>query len=451
MSLYHPVPFSTSSSGSSPRLYDAVVAADGSGDFLLPSTAFASGAKSVFVRQGTYVESADIDIPDGGVITGEAAGLVTIAFTGAFSLKIDNGGVFFSGGTISGTHVSTTITGLGTTFTSLSPGDYILINDVFYKVDTITNDTTLDLVDAYQGKSFGGEGFLGLPMQSGKIENLVITGSTTFGILLRGAVNTVVTNVLCTRNATGIQAFATGSTQILACVLQSNTVDGLQMVFDASLILTAVQIDNNANNGILVMTARSLIMDGVVITNNDVNGIDFSAGSSLQRAVLSDCTISFNGDGGVNLTSGVQCASFDGCRIESNGFDGIQIDGDCSIVSNCVIAFNEGNGITATAAQLIADGNHILQNTGDGLKADGANDHVITSNTIQSNGGDGINLDNSDDSIINSNRVLSNSSDGINVAATCTDTIITSNNAQGNTGTNINDLGAASVNANNKV
>lgn len=53
-------------------LYEAIVDAAGGGDYKLLSTALSSGARSIFVRNGTYVETADIDLPASDItIVGE--------------------------------------------------------------------------------------------------------------------------------------------------------------------------------------------------------------------------------------------------------------------------------------------------------------------------------------------------------------------------------------------
>ena len=49
---------------------DALVSADGDGDFLLPSEAFNAGAVTIFIKHGTYYETGDVILPDGGSIIG---------------------------------------------------------------------------------------------------------------------------------------------------------------------------------------------------------------------------------------------------------------------------------------------------------------------------------------------------------------------------------------------
>ena len=138
------------SGGAGPRLYDAVVDAAGGGDFLLPSAAFASGASSVFVRGGTYTETADIEVPASGCLVGECPGGIIIIL-GAFSLVMDGSARLTTTGTVATTSGSATITGTGTLFTNLLADDYILLGDKYTQIDSILNDTSLDLVAPYRG------------------------------------------------------------------------------------------------------------------------------------------------------------------------------------------------------------------------------------------------------------------------------------------------------------
>src|SRR5579871_2201014 len=115
------------------KLYDAIVSADGKSDYLLPSAAFAAGAKSVFLRSGVYGETANVVIPNGGTLDGESLNNAIIDFTGtSFSVQCDSAPTSIqSAGTIAVTGASTAVIGTGTTFTSLSPGDSISIGGVY--------------------------------------------------------------------------------------------------------------------------------------------------------------------------------------------------------------------------------------------------------------------------------------------------------------------------------
>jgi len=96
------------------------------GDYSSISEAFDAGEESVLVRHGIYYESSDIIIQDAGQLSGEIQGKTIIVFTGPYSIKIDgSGGVKEDIGTISITHNTDIVTGVGTTFTNLSSEQFI--------------------------------------------------------------------------------------------------------------------------------------------------------------------------------------------------------------------------------------------------------------------------------------------------------------------------------------
>ncbi len=69
----------------------------------------------------------------------------TVAVTGSFSTPLSNGTVSISTGATS------TVVGAGTTFTSIAPGNFIIINGVSYSVDSVADNTHLTLSSPYTG------------------------------------------------------------------------------------------------------------------------------------------------------------------------------------------------------------------------------------------------------------------------------------------------------------
>src|SRR6056297_2296121 len=56
------------------QTYNAIVANDGSGDFLTIADAFNAGVINALVRRGQYVETQNVALPEGGLLMGENAG-----------------------------------------------------------------------------------------------------------------------------------------------------------------------------------------------------------------------------------------------------------------------------------------------------------------------------------------------------------------------------------------
>ena len=139
----------------SSEYFDAVVDSKFKGDYLLPSQAFAAGHTSVYVRDGTYHETEDIMMPNGGQLVGESQGNVRILFVTGKSCVIDGSNkIEISGGTVSVAVGSTALTGSSTEFTAIGDGDVIQIGGAdqpWLSIASVNSDTSLTLAEAYAG------------------------------------------------------------------------------------------------------------------------------------------------------------------------------------------------------------------------------------------------------------------------------------------------------------
>jgi hypothetical protein len=68
------------------NLYDAVIDINGLGDFVNIKPALDAGLKTLFIRKGTYAQTADLELPSGALLTGENTE-VYITFAGNTQLK----------------------------------------------------------------------------------------------------------------------------------------------------------------------------------------------------------------------------------------------------------------------------------------------------------------------------------------------------------------------------
>lgn len=177
-----------SSNNTITKTYDAIIDASGKGDYTSVAQAFIDGKSSVLVRNGIYYESNNIEIPNNGRLVGEANGQVYIVMIGNNSLKCDPSlGNYENSGTISITKDTSNITGVGTFFTNLTVGDFILVANNFFKILSITDDTNLILEDTYRGNNISGNNYIAQKMFTGlSIENIIIAGSSNTGIFFRG-------------------------------------------------------------------------------------------------------------------------------------------------------------------------------------------------------------------------------------------------------------------------
>jgi parallel beta-helix repeat protein len=462
-----------------PREYDAVVAISG-GDFTSVVAAFASGAKSVFVRPGTYTETADIVIPAGGCLEGVCPGAVTIVLTGGAQVVIDGTGRFTGAGTVSVTSGSVNVTGVGTTFTTVQAGDYILLGDSFYEIGSVTDDLNLVLLAAYQGTAIAGQscqaqsmivaaGLLNVNIAAVgivavRVEQAFRCFFRAVAVALSGAGATPAFQVLdsgslvwetcASENNQGIGLFIGGnlgrsySMFLLASVFRNNNGAGLVFNNSSAGVVDGCIAYQNANNGISVLgqSSRIQLLDSF-LSFNDQKGIEVSP--SAVATVLANCTFFNNGTDGIDF-NGSDSSLVEGCLIAANGGSGVN-GGSNGVIDGCQVRDNGGNGIDMQAASndtavssCIVDGNG-----GDGIVAAGQS--LLNSNRVRNNGGRGIEcLNAADDGTITGNVVTGNGAEGIYIQNTSNNWVVTGNRATGNTGANFSDNAATTtVGANN--
>ena len=148
--------------------YGAIVDAAGNGDYLLLSAAVTAGETSIFVRSGTYNETATITLTNNNtIIVGEKRDTTIIDFgANAATLAVSGTLRTPTPGTITGTNGSTTVTGVGTNFLAggVSAGDYIVIEETYHEISSVTDALNLELVVAYQGATISGQAYLIIDM-----------------------------------------------------------------------------------------------------------------------------------------------------------------------------------------------------------------------------------------------------------------------------------------------
>ncbi len=456
------------STGAGPRMYDAVVDPTGAGDFLLPSAAFASGAKTVFVRQGVYVEAADIVIPSDGCMVGDCPGGVIISLAAGFQVVMDGSGRQTLAGTVSVPTGSTTVTGVGTVFTALNPGDYIRLGDAFAQIGSITSNLSLELAQPYRGNAISGQSMKGQSMLAGSgIENVVLVGAPGSAIAMTQCLRCFFKAVavqMCSGAVPGWSLVDCGEIILQTCASENNADIGIRALDSNSLFYLGCVFKNNGSHGIAYINCQATVLDGAVTTQNNADGI--FVGSQSERIQLLDCIVSYNNGNGMETTPGSNGSILANSTFRNNGGAGIDFDGASDVVEGCLIASNGGDGISAGDDGVVSDCN-ILENGGRGISMqsdqncavttcvirDNGNDGIlagadstITGNTISGNSGDGIRVPNAaDDCVVSGNRAFGNSGDGIFIGNAAARTTLLGNNFRGNTGASINDNSATTI------
>lgn len=394
------------------RTYEAVVDASGNGDYTTLSAAITNGAVSIFMRAGVYMESADINLPNGACITGESTGDVIIHFGGgAFSVVADgSGGTKETVGTISVTNGSAAVVGLGTTFTNLNPGDYIRIGTKFFPILSITDDTNLTLAITYHGSSGAGLTYIAQTMLSAIcLQNLVITGTTVECLHWRG-VRTSFVSGLAVVGGTGILIDDSGVNTLSDINVTESTGVGLHIRNGSSTLMERIVSNTNVSHGIQV----SGNSDGVTCTNSNIssNGGDGLNVSDTSVSVHATSVIfernNGNGCSSANTTSGLILTA---CGISYNGIDGIDYQGEHNKISSCIITNNGGRGIHCGNNGVI-NGCQIENNQLLSVDLQNGNDTTCTGCRIIG-GLIGINLVGNRNSLTG-NLIMNTNSDGIN-------------------------------------
>lgn len=430
-------------------IFDAIVDASGNGDYLLPSAAFANGHKSVFMKNGTYVETVDVVVPNYGSLVGESGHNTVIYFPAvAKSVKVDgSGGSQETAGTISITTGTTTITGVGTTFTNLAANDYILLGTNYFKIASITNATSMTLADTYRGATLSGISYVAQTMYTGnRLSNFIITGSTTNGLYIRGCRHFVVDSLAIKANSPNVLVEYSGDSTLKHLLSETGNGYGVKLDNCASLALNVVDVYNNTSHGLEVTgESTSVNLISCKASNNGGTGICIMGNSNDIN--LTDCVVKFNKANGLVTESTTHAIMVDSTSIRGNASKGLYIDGGGHTITGNIIEENGDIGLDVISGDCSLIGNVIDGNT-NGIKLTG-NCITMSNNHCVNNSLAGI-LVMGNDCILTSNISTSNTQEGVKIETGATDTIVSLNNVKGNAGTNLVDNGTNTTSVNNK-
>lgn len=415
-----------------PSAADAIITPEDGGDAI--QDAFDNGDRTVVVLRGDYVLTEDLVIPSGGCLVGECPGSVNVDLSAGVTVKIDGSGRQTTAGTISVATGVATVVGVGTAFTDLNPGDYILLDDAFYPIASITDDLALDLAAPYRGNAIAGQDMVGQSMAVGSsIVAIGFFGSTTHALEFIQCLRCFVRECGVAGSGSGADAAVqvTDSASMFFQTFAAESNNGIGIKADDSLTLfyMAVIARNNDAAGMVFEGSRSCVVESSVAFHNANNGITILGQS--DRISLVDCFASYNDQKGLETSASSAAAALANCTIERNGSDGIDFDGANNVVEGCLVQNNGGAGISGGDHGVI-DGCHVMSNAGDGISLQADQDCAVTSCVVQSNGDVGIVA--GEGSTITANRVLDNGDHGILVQSQADECIISANRVSGNAG-----------------
>jgi hypothetical protein len=370
----------------------------GEADYTSISAAFAAGNSSVFVRDGIYYETQDIVIPNGGTLIGETLGNVKLIFVTGKQIRCDalaaaGMSAAITAGTISCIGGTNQVTGQNTQFSTggIQPGYYIQLVGDYYPVLSVQDDTHLTLAETFIGNSVVNHPYQAHPMYLGvQIKQLIVVGSQSAGLDLRGLRNSTVHGVACKSNAISIRIRNSSVVAVQSGAALSSAGDSIVVEQCSTVHVNSMAIMGSAaGSGVHCINSRDTVISGCACNVNGQNGIRMSAGASYMN--VNNTVMRNNTQKG--LGGDVQATDIGvvNCDVCNNGDAGIDLLGTNNSIGHCSVLMNASHGI----------------NIGD--------NSIVCSNNVDDNGGDGINLVTSNYSIVMGNAVDDNVGCGIRI------------------------------------
>jgi hypothetical protein len=372
--------------------YDAIVSTDVTeGTHTTVTAALASGAKSIFVKSGTYNEPAGWTLPEGTLIQGEGISDVNVYFDESGFITIDGTGTLESAGTIGVTTGFSDVTGVGTTFTNLNDGDFIHIDGAPYPIESITDNTNLIIKPPYWGPTrtgitnwWGASRLLGI-----QIYGLTLRDALgDYNIVADQAVNVRIRDVVFVDG--GINLSRCSEVNISSCVFTIQTGDAIRIRnYSEGVRIEGVLVRTPAKNGIIVATnSQKISIQGTSIFHAGDAGFIMDA-TAYDVSLGGVSALHCDGPGFTLIGESVSASN---CTAKGN--NGVGFSVESSILSGCSADDNTSHGISVEAASVgaVISGGKTINNgsllTIYGIRVNaGANDTVISANYLGGNSG----------------------------------------------------------------
>ena len=448
---------------------------DNPGDYFSISEAFAAGEQSVYVKNGVYYESSDIIIGNFGQLIGESTGGVSIVLLNGHSIKADgSGGIIESAGTISITHNTNIVTGIGTTFTNLAPGNFILIGTNYHNILSIESDTSLTMITTYQGITIINDAYYASAMHSGIIINNIIIISPNMltagvGLYFRSIRHSYISAIVITKTNPNIILQNCSDISISDIIVYTGNGDGIEIYNCHSVLLNTINVFNNTDNGVYINNCVDVIISGCAGENNSSNGF-MIVNSKFVKIINS--VLKYNNNNGIHIDANshgsimsnntiyknknVGIISFSsnntilGNIISTNGMYGIQAGVNNAVTNNQIISNTDyGIFLPASSDMCIISNNQIDICDSNCIQVE-SSECLISNNIITNSLSNGIYI-NGSDNYVTGNIVKLNDETGILIGSLSLDNIISLNIAKNNTTSNLVDNGTNTVLLNNNI
>lgn len=269
-----------------------------------------------------------------------------------------------TGTDITATEGSAVVTGTGTTFTLASSGDYISIRGVWYEIRSVTNDTSLTLVDTYTDNTFAqGAILIADIIQDVKITSLSIHNSSSDGLAFRKVKGVTIDSV----------------------EVKLADSDGVFIDSSSNCLLTNVTTSASGNNGFFFIDLASSSLDNCIGKGSTDSGFLISNNSYfIIPTSFVQCIASGSGADGFDITN-LEHWSFLGCTATDNDGDGMDFSNSQQVaVVGCTL---RGNGLYGIAMTTFNEGqisgNSFADNTSGDIHIDSGSDNLIWGNSHQ--------------------------------------------------------------------
>lgn len=311
--------------------FDAVVAADGSGNYLTLTPALTAGHKRIFIKAGTYVEAAITSAADDLYLIGENYNTVILQTTatggGSVGYNFSGNRPYFSGLTFRGTNAVTTeyvlrVSGDQPTVERcrVDKGKFVLIHGNSSATNLLVSNSYLDTTGTAAGFGSAVDGF---SIYGSKVVNsFIFTPNTSFvspfgasnvqvdNCLIRGdklaiicnsISNSIIQSGIMTLNFDGVNNFYSEYTYIATApfVTINNGLHSNNYISTNSNIIKILKIDGAfssfINNKLTYGKDIDINAEGVIFCNNQWNSTNLMQTLNVQlTASANHCQINHN-------------------------------------------------------------------------------------------------------------------------------------------------------------
>ncbi len=321
-------------------------------------TLVAAGGGQVNLLAGTYHLTSDLVVSDGVSLVGSSVGTI-IDFGGKAACIRINGSNSYNPGTLSITYGTTSVVGVGTTWTSSMVGRYILLQDFWYPILTVNSTTSITLGSTYVGDTLAASTYYiattvssmflsGFTVQNSSIQGIDVQfmdGGTFDGVTINsclyallGANSSNITFI----NGSGI-ACTNGFkfTNFQIGTFTNNLVDditggaGIYMDTCRNWAINNLSIQGITGNGMTLTGCSNLGIENFSIKQLSAIGVEFVA-NNFDISYVNGLVATASSDG-IKLTATSNRNTFSEIAFDSNGGYGINIAAS-SDVGNILVA-----------------------------------------------------------------------------------------------------------------